>query len=68
MRDQAHTITGHLDRFGSQGPWKSGTWQYTRYLEAHMQNWMWLVVGLTSGGLVVGILIILMAIAANRST
>jgi hypothetical protein len=33
-----------------------------------MQNWMWLVVGLTSGGLVVGILIILMAIAANRST
>jgi hypothetical protein len=33
-----------------------------------MQNWMWLVVGLTSGGLVVGILIILMAIAVNRST
>jgi hypothetical protein len=33
-----------------------------------MQNWMWLVVGLTSGGLVVGIVVILMAIAANRST
>lgn len=33
-----------------------------------MQNWMWLVIGLTSGGLVVGILVILMAIAASRST
>lgn len=33
-----------------------------------MQNWIWIVVGLTSGGLVVGALVILMAIAANRST
>jgi hypothetical protein len=33
-----------------------------------MQNWMWLVIGLTSGGLVVGILVILMAIATSRST
>jgi hypothetical protein len=33
-----------------------------------MQNWMWLVVGLTSGILVVGALVILIAIAANRST
>jgi len=33
-----------------------------------MQNWMWIVIGLTSGGLVVGILVILMAIAASRST
>jgi hypothetical protein len=33
-----------------------------------MQNWTWIVIGLTSGGIVVGTLIILMAIAASRST
>ena len=33
-----------------------------------MQTWIWLVLGLTSGGLVMGALIILMAIAANRSS
>lgn len=33
-----------------------------------MQNWMWIVVGLTSGGLLVGTLVILMAIVASRST
>ena len=32
-----------------------------------MQNWMWIVVGLTSGGLVLGTLVILMAIVASRS-
>ena len=37
-------------------------------MEVRMQNWIWIVVGLTSGGLVVGALVILMAIAANRST
>jgi hypothetical protein len=30
-----------------------------------MQNWMWIVAGLTSGGLAVGAPVILMAIAAN---
>jgi hypothetical protein len=33
-----------------------------------MQNWMWIVVGITSGILVVGTLVILIAIAAYRST
>lgn len=33
-----------------------------------MQNWMWIVVGLTSGGLVLGALVILMAMAASRSS
>jgi hypothetical protein len=35
---------------------------------ARMQNWMWIVVGLTSGGLVVGALVILLAMAASHST
>lgn len=39
-----------------------------KFVEARMQNWMWIVVGLTSGGLVVGALVILMAMAASRHT
>lgn len=40
---------------------------HTERLEVRMQNWIWIVIGLTSGGLVVGTLVILMAIAASRT-
>jgi hypothetical protein len=33
-----------------------------------MQPWIWIVLGLTSGGIVVGALIILMAITVSRSS
>ena len=39
----------------------------SRGVEAFMQNWMWTVIGLTAGGVIVGLIVVLMALVASRA-